>query len=279
MIVVTGVTGNVGRLLVEALAAAGEEVTAVSRRPGAAPLPEGVRHRSADLARPEGPKAAFAGADAVFLLVAGVGDELRPREIVAAAVAAGVRRVVLQSSQLLGTRPDSVSHRPLREFEAAVRESGLEWTVLRPSGFASNAFLWADAVRTARTVAAPFADVALPVVDPADIAEVAAAALREDGHAGRTYVLTGPAPVTPREQVAALARAVDAPVRFVGQTRDEAREQLVRFLPEAAVEGMLTVLGEPYAEEQRVSPDVERVLGRPGRPFSAWAERNAFAFV
>ncbi|MEV5971367.1 NAD(P)H-binding protein [Streptomyces sp. NPDC051921] len=279
MIVVTGATGNVGRLLVEALAEAGEDVTAVSRRPGATPLPEGVRHRPADLARPEELTTAFAGADAVFLLVAGVGDELRPREIVAAAVAAGVRRLVLQSSQLLGTRPDSASHAPLREFEAAVRGSGLEWTVLRPSGFASNAFLWADAVRTARTVAAPFADVALPVVDPADIADVAAAVLLEDGHAGRTYVLTGPTAVTPREQVAALARAVDAPVRFVAQTRDEAREQLVRFLPEVAVEGMLTVLGEPFAEEQRVSPDVERVLGRGGRPFSAWAERNAFAFA
>ncbi|MEV7278919.1 NAD(P)H-binding protein [Streptomyces sp. NPDC093111] len=278
MIVVTGATGNVGRALVEALAAAGEDVTAVSRR---APevLPAGVRHRVADLGRPEGLKAVFDGADAVYLMVAGVGEELRPGAIVDAAVAAGVRRLVLQSSQLLGTRPESVSHRPLREFEAAVRGSGLEWTVLRPSGFASNAFLWAESVRTARSVAAPFADVAMPVVDPADIADVAAAALREDLHHGRTYVLTGPAAVTPREQAEALAGAVGAPVRFVARSRAEARAELVRFLPEVAVDGMLDVMGEPLADELRVSPDVERVLGRPGRPFSAWAERNAFAFA
>ncbi|MFF0559772.1 SDR family oxidoreductase [Streptomyces sp. NPDC004266] len=278
MIVVTGATGNVGRPLVEMLAAAGEEVTAVSRRP-AGGLPAGVTHRQGDLADVAGLKGLFEGAESVYLLVAGLGDELRPREIVAAAVACGVRRIVFQSSQLVGTRTDSVSHEILRAFEAAVRESGVEWTVLRPGGFASNAFLWAGQVRSARTVAAPFADVALPVVDPADVAGVAAAALRDPAHAGRTYVLTGPAAVSPREQVRALAEALDAPVEFVEQSAGEARSQLVRFLPEAAVDGMLSVMGEPRADEQRVSPDVERVLGRAPRPFSAWAVRNAPAFA
>ncbi|MEU6167867.1 NAD(P)H-binding protein [Streptomyces tanashiensis] len=278
MIVVTGATGNVGRVLVELLARAGEEVTAVSRRP-AEGLPAGVAHRQGDLADVDGLKGLFEGAETVYLLVGGLGDELRPREIVAAAVACGVRRIVFQSSQLVGTRTDSVSHEILRAFEAAVRESGVAWTVLRPGGFASNAFLWAEPVRSARTVTAPFADVALPVVDPADIAEVAAAALRDPAHAGRTYVLTGPAPVSPREQVRALADALGAPVEFVPQSAGEARAQLVRFLPEEAVDGMLSVMGEPRAEEQRVSPDVERVLGRAPRPFSAWAERNAFAFA
>ncbi|WP_234104045.1 SDR family oxidoreductase [Streptomyces venezuelae] len=218
MIVVTGATGNVGRPLVEMLAAAGEQVTAVSRRP-AWGLPAGVAHRQGDLADVAGLKALFEGAEAVYLLVAGLGDELSPREIVAAAVAAGVRRIVLQSSQLVGTRTGSVSHEILRAFETAVRGSGLEWTVLRPGGFASNAFLWAERVRAARTVA------------------------------------------------------------FVALSAAEARAELVRFLPEEAVEGMLSVMGDPSAEEQSVSPDVERVLGRAASPFSAWAERNAPAFV
>ncbi|MFJ6575474.1 SDR family oxidoreductase [Streptomyces sp. NPDC091368] len=278
MIVVTGATGNVGRTLVELLAAAGEDVTAMSRRP-ADGLPAGVAHRRGDLADVEGLKGLFEGADAVYLLVAGLGEELRPREIVTAAVACGVRRIVLQSSQLVGTRTGSVSHEILRAFETAVRESGVAWTVLRPGGFASNAFLWADPVRSARTVAAPFADVALPVVDPADIAEVAAAVLRDPAHAGRTYVLTGPVAVSPRDQVGALADALGAAVEFVPQSAGEARAQLVRFLPAAAVDGMLSVLGAPSDEERRVSPDVERVLGRSPRPFSAWAERNVSAFV
>ncbi|MFF5922217.1 SDR family oxidoreductase [Streptomyces flavochromogenes] len=279
MIVVTGATGNVGRPLVELLAAAGEKVTAVSRRP-ADGLPAGVAHRQGDLADVDGLTGLFEGAEAMYLLVGGLGDELDPGEIVTAAVAAGVRRIVFQSSQLVGTRTDSASHDILRAFETAVRGSGLDWTVLRPGGFASNAFLWAERVRSARTVAAPFADVALPVVDPTDIAGVAAEVLRDPAaHSGRTYVLTGPVAVSPREQVRVLAGVVGDPVAFLALSASEARSQLVRFLPEEAVDGMLSVMGEPSTEEQRVSSDVERVLGRAPRPFAAWAERNAPAFT
>ena len=104
-------------------------------------------------------------------------------------------------------------------FEAAVRESGLDWTILRPGGFASNTLGWAQRVRAERTVAAPFAEVGLPFIDPADIAEVAAAVLRQDGYAGETLELTGPAPVSPRQQAAAIGAALSEPVRFVEQTR------------------------------------------------------------
>ncbi|TYB50641.1 NAD(P)H-binding protein [Nonomuraea sp. PA05] len=270
MFVVTGATGNVGSELVRLLAAAGEQVTAVSRRP--APLPGGARHSAGDLGDPAGLKAAFEGAGALFLLVAG--DE--PRAVLEAAAAGGVRRVVLLSSQGAGTRPGLYGH-PVA-FEEAVRESGLEWTILRPGGFASNAFAWAEPIRAHRTAAAPFADVALPVIDPADIAEVASVVLREDGHAGRTYVLTGPGPVSPRERAAVIGEAVGAEVRFVEQSREEARAQMLGFMPEQAVEGTLAILGTPTEEERRVSPDVERLLGRAPRTFADWAARNAVAF-
>src|SRR5689334_15538121 len=132
MIVVTGATGNVGRSLVQALVTAGEQVTAVSRRPSE--TPEGVRHRQADLAEPESLRAVVDGADALFLLVSGAGGHLNPQGILDVAKAGGIRRVVLQSSQAAGTRPESDSHSPLRALEDAVRQSGLDWTVLRPGG-------------------------------------------------------------------------------------------------------------------------------------------------
>ncbi|UBU18125.1 NAD(P)H-binding protein [Nonomuraea gerenzanensis] len=270
MFVITGATGNVGSELVRLLAAAGEQVTAVSRR--SAPFPDGVRYSAGDLGEPAGLKAAFDGAEALFLLVAGH----EPRAVLEAAEAGGVRRVVLLSSQGAGTRPGLYGH-PVA-FEQAVRESGLEWTILRPGGFASNALAWAGPIREHRTAAAPFADVALPVIDPADIAEVASVVLRQDGHAGRTYVLTGPRPVSPRERAAAIGEALGEEVRFVEQSRDEARAQMLGFMPEQAVEGTLTILGTPNEAEQQVSPDVERILGRAPRPFAAWATRNLAAF-
>ncbi|MFB4301530.1 SDR family oxidoreductase [Actinomadura sp. NTSP31] len=272
MIVVTGATGNVGRTLVRALTETGEPVTAVARRITAADVPAGVRAVPADLAAPATLRPALSAADALFLLVAGED----PDAIVAAARDAGVRKVVLLSSQGVGTRPEAYRH-PAR-FEEAVAGSGLDWTVLRSGGLASNALAWAEPIRAHRTAAAPFGDVGLPFVDPDDVAAAAAAVLRQDAHKGRTYVLTGSEPSTPRARAAAIAEAIGEPVRFVEQTREEAHAQMSRFMPAPIVEGTLAILGDPTPDERRVSPDVRTLLGRPAAPFTAWAQRNAAAF-
>ncbi|HEY0617148.1 MAG TPA: NAD(P)H-binding protein, partial [Kribbella sp.] len=146
-IVVTGATGNVGQRLVRTLAAAGEKVTAVSRH--AADLPGGVRHERADLARADNLRPVLDGADALFLLISGellIGGE-SPHELLDAAKAGGIQRIVLLSSQATATRPQAVSHARLRQFEQAIQESGVEWTFLRPGNFASNAFAWAESIR------------------------------------------------------------------------------------------------------------------------------------
>ncbi|MEV7687829.1 SDR family oxidoreductase [Streptomyces bungoensis] len=272
MIVVTGGTGNVGRALVARLAETGAAVTAVARHITAADVPPGVRGLAADLGRPDELAPAWEGATALFLLVAG--DD--PEGLLKRAAAAGVRKVVLLSSQGVGTRPESYAH--AARFEAAVAGSGLAFTVLRSGGMASNALAWAEPVRRHRTVAAPFADVALPFVDPDDVAAVAAAVLREDGHDGLTYTLTGPEATTPRRRAADLARALGEPVTFLEQSREEARERMAAFMPDAVVEGTLAILGAPTAEEQAVSPDVERILGRPAASFAHWAARNIAPF-
>ncbi|WP_086838031.1 NAD(P)H-binding protein [Amycolatopsis kentuckyensis] len=263
MIMVVGATGNVGAPLVRMLSEAGEEVTAVSRHISEAP--PGVVVRRGELASQD-----FSGVSAAFLLVSGAFVPLD--DVLGRAKAAGVRRVVVLSSQGVATgRHPAV-------LEDSVRRSGLEWTLLQPGGFASNTLQWVESIRSAREVVAPFADVALPVVDPSDIAAVAAAALREDGHAGKSYVLTGPAPITPREQAAAIGSAIGEPVRFVSQTREEARALMLGFMPPEVVDVTLDVLGAPTPAEQEVSPDIARVLGRPPRPFTEWASRFAGVF-
>ncbi|MGW9044564.1 NAD(P)H-binding protein [Streptomyces lydicus] len=274
MIVVTGATGNVGRPLVRALVAAGEQVTAVSRRIPTGQLPAGVRHHQADLTEPENLKPVLDGAEALFLLTSGdfvaAGGNLG--EVLEVIRAGGVQRIVLLSSQGVGTGDH------LSDLEDAVTQSGLEWTMLRPAGFHSNTLQWAEGVRGQRTVTAPFGDVALPTVDPADIAEAAAVVLRDAAHAGSVHELTGPVAVSPREQAAAIGDALGEPVRFVEQTRSEARAAMLRFMPEPVVERTLDMLGAPSAGLRRVSPDVELLLGRPPRTFAQWAARNLAAF-
>lgn len=281
MIVVTGATGNVGRALVAALVAAGEQVTATSRGITDGDVPSGVRTRRGDLVDADSLRPVFDGADTLFLQNGGPSAHLlNPNDILDAAKTGGVRRVVLLSSQGIATRPQSSSHGETgRSIEDAVRQGGLDWTILRPGGFASNAFAWVESVRAERTVAAPFGDVGLPTIDPSDIADVAAATLREDGHAGQIYELTGPALITPRQQAGAIGAALGEPIRFVELSRDEARVQLLRFMPEPVAETTLDILGNPTPAEQRVSPDVERVVGRPARTFADWAARNVAAFA
>ncbi|MFB7272886.1 SDR family oxidoreductase [Streptomyces sp. NPDC056244] len=280
MITVTGATGNIGRTLVELLAEAGEEVVAVSRRPRPAHRAAGVRWAQADIGDAKSVRPALTGARALFILLAG---ELNsrgesPNVLLDTAIDAGIERVVLVSSQVSATRPEALSHARLREFEAAVRASGQSFTILRPGGFASNAFAWAETVRTERTVFAPFGDVALPVIDPADIAAVAAAVLREDGHAGRAYELTGPELISPRQQAAAISEALGEKVTFVELSREQAHARMAQFMPEQIVTSTLDVLGVPLPAEQKISPDVATVLHRPPRPFAEWAARNLPAF-
>ncbi|WP_280366898.1 NAD(P)H-binding protein [Nocardia wallacei] len=279
MIVVTGATGNIGRTLVPLLADAGEKVVAVSRG-SAVSLPDGVEHRRADLARTAELAPAFAGADALFLLLSGElgfgGPD--PAEVVRIAADAGVRRVVLVSSLSVVTRPGRVSATRLVDFEAALRDSELEWTVLRPGGFFSNSFAWADSVRAERSVFAPFGETGLPHVDPADIAAVAAAALRSGEHTGKVYTLTGPRLVTPREQARALESELGEPVRFAELTRAQAFTAMTEFMPGPVAEDTLSILGEPTPAELAISPDVERVLGRPATDYATWVRANIAAF-
>lgn len=278
MIVVTGATGNIGRPLTQALVEAGQQVTAVSRH--AAEAPRGSRHVVADLAEPAGLEQALAGAKSLFLLLSGDlhAAEANPADIVGQAAAAGVRRVVLLSSQGVSTRPFGTTRIAMRELEDVVRGSGLDWAILRPGGFASNALWWAESVRSRQVVAAPFGDTGLPIIDPADIAEVAAACLVDDRHLGGVYELTGPEVISPREQAEVLAGALGEPVRFQELTREEAKAGMARSMPAELADDTLDIIGSPSPAELRVSPDVRRVLGRDPRSFADWTARNIAAF-
>ncbi|WP_405057528.1 NAD(P)H-binding protein [Kribbella sp. NBC_01505] len=278
MIVVTGATGNIGRPLTQTLAAAGQQVTAVSRRTAA--VPDGVRHVTADLAEPASLQPALAGAKAMFLLLSGDlhAAGANPADLIRLAAAQGVRRLVLLSSQGVSTRPFGETRIAMQALEDVLRESGLDWAILRPGGFASNALWWAESIRTQGVVAAPFGDVGLPLVDPADIGEVAAACLVDDQFSGGVYELTGPELITPNQQSSVIAAALGTAVRFHDLSRAEAKAAMTHQMPPELADDTLDILGAPNAAELRISPDVQRVLGRAPRSFADWTERNLAAF-
>ena len=138
--------------------------------PDPAAFPPGVEVAAADLAVPL-PWPGAARGPAVFLL----GGFATP-DLLAPLREAGVEHVVLLTSRcVVGGRPDNAITRMWLDAEAAVRSSGLAWTILRPSGFHSNALRWIPQLRAGDVVQAPWPAVAIASIDPADIAAVAAA--------------------------------------------------------------------------------------------------------
>jgi uncharacterized protein YbjT (DUF2867 family) len=273
MFLVTGATGNVGAELVAALAGAGTPVRALVRRPDTA-LPDGTEAAVGDLNDPGSLTDALKGVEGVFLLS---GYEDMPG-MLAKARDAGVRRIVLLSGGSAGLEDlDNAVSRYMTLAERAVRESGLDWTFLRPRAFMSNALRWLPQLREGDTVRAQFPDVAAACVDPADIAAVAARALA-GGHEGRTYELTGPVALRPAEQVAVLAEVLGRDLEFVGLSNDETRAELEASMPREYVDAFWNFYVDGTLDEATVHPAVPDVTGRPARTFAQWATAHADAF-
>lgn len=272
MILVTGATGNVGREVVQALANAGAPVRALVRATSDLPVAQAV----GDLDDPGSLDTALDGVRGVFLLP---GYRDMPG-LLARFAAAGVERVVLLSSQAaVATDTANVISAYMIDSETAVRESGVDWTVLRPAAFMSNALRWLPQLRTGDVVSDAFGDVPVAVVDPADIAAVAVKALLEPGHEGRAYSLSGPEALLPAERVRVLGRALGRDLRFEALDDDEARARMAAATPSEYVDAFFGFYRGHTIDETTVHPTVARVTGRPPRTFDQWATTHAARFV
>ncbi|MDX3225904.1 NAD(P)H-binding protein [Streptomyces sp. ME19-01-6] len=276
MILVTGATGNIGSALLRELRehAAGP-LRGLTRDAARAAFPAGVEAVEGDFARIASLRPALDGVRSLFL-VSRMGPDA---DILQAARQAGVEHVVLVSSITVQTHPHLAPAGENLAVERLLQDSGMAWTILRPTQFASNALWWAEAIRGHETVRVPYADIGLPTIHPADIAAVARVALTESGHRGRTYALTGPERVTARRQVEEVAAALGREVPFAEISRGEAHRDMAAFLGDEAASAVLDLMGGDVNEELLKARDtVERITGRPARPFRQWAAENAAAF-
>ncbi|MER8037879.1 NAD(P)H-binding protein [Streptomyces hydrogenans] len=278
-ILVTGATGKVGGSVVALLHAAGVPVRALVR--GAADLPEGVQAVRGDLGDPSSLGAALEGVDAVFLVwpflsADGAADVID-------AIGKHARRVVYLSSAGVGSRAEEEPVEAITQFhtelERLVEASGLEWTALRPTGFASNALGWAEEIRTTGVVRAPLAALARPLIHEADLAAVAVRALTTDTLIGARPLLTGPELVTQERQVALIGEAIGRPLRFDETTLDEAVERMrAAGWPADLVDAVLPAQAKMIDNPEPVNDEVERLTGTPARSFRAWAQDHVADF-
>jgi uncharacterized protein YbjT (DUF2867 family) len=265
-ILVTGATGNVGRLVVDRLLAAGaKDVRALTNKPEQAALPPEVEVVVGFVGRPGTVRPALEGVDRMYLA------PYLPtvREVTALAKQAGVRQVV----DLAGSKDTHWAG-----IEEAVEESGLEWTHLETGEFMQNRTMWAEQIRDTGTVRDGYPESVTTPIALADIAAVAATALLEDGHTGKAYELTGPQALSRAEMVRLIGVALGRDIPYERLSHEETVELWTPVMGAGFahwyVDGMATLVDHP----QRPLPTVEQLTGRPGTTFAEWAAANADEF-
>jgi uncharacterized protein YbjT (DUF2867 family) len=282
MILVTGGTGNIGRELLHELAGRNADARVLVRDPArASHVPDSIPRAIGDLDDPASLGEPFRGVDQLFLLTPGIGTAYASNAI-AAAKKSGVRRVVLLSSDNVLGDPMPAMGQWHHEREEIVRGSGIPWTILRPTGFMTNALDWLPSLREDGYVLDPMGPGRYAPIDPADIAAVAATVLTEDGHEGREYVITGPETLTVGEQVRILEHAIG---RKIDVHAVATAEEAVRArFPSGAPPALAAAITEGFALMRadtvgRRTDTVRELLGREPHDFADWCRRHGEAFA
>lgn len=281
IILVTGATGTVGGLVLEQLVENatehGHQLRALVRNPAAFDAPTGVEVVQGDVTDPDDVHAALDGVQRAFL---NMGED-NGATFAQVAGKAELEHVVLLSSfstvvELPLGDANIVTARH-RAGEQALTDAGVPATFLRAAGFDYNILMWASEAKDG-VVRAPYLDVKLPVVDPADIAASAVAVLLDPSPAGGAYSITGPEPLSVRDQTDIVARVLGQSLAL--EAVPEADAKAAAF-PEGTPDFVTTsVFGTfgPEATALPVSRDVEALTGRPARTFEQWATEHVGAF-
>jgi uncharacterized protein YbjT (DUF2867 family) len=267
MTLVLGGTGKTGRRVAARLQARGLPVR-IGSRSGEPPF---------DWQKPETWASALDGVSAAYVSyypdVAIPGAPEAVRAFTELAVQSGTRRLVLLSGR--GEEEAQRAEQAVREVGDGV---GVEWTIVRCAWFMQNFdeyFLLEPIL--AGEVALPSGDVPEPFVDAGDIADVAVAALTEDGHAGEIYELTGPRLLTFEEALGEIAKATGREIRFVPVSLEEFEAVLAGEQVPAEIASFLTYLFGTVLDGRNahLTDGVRRALGREPKDFSDYARDAA----
>ncbi|MFI6866139.1 NAD(P)H-binding protein [Nocardia sp. NPDC050406] len=263
-ILVTGATGNIGRMVVEHLVRLGaDDIRALSNHPERTAFPPEVEVVRGYLKRPSSLPAAFEGVERMYL--APVLETVT--EVVDLAHRAGVEQIVDLSGD------DTTSWQPIAQ---AVEKSGVAWTHLYTGEFMENTTGWADQIRATGEVREPYPDSADARIAMDDIARVAATVLFGDGHLGRTYNLTGPETLTRAEYLQLLGDALGRKLSFVTVSPEEYTAMLEPTMGDF-VQWYITALEARVPRPQAATTTVADLTGHTTK-FSDWAAANVHLF-
>lgn len=233
-VLVTGGTGTVGSAVVAELAARNVDVSVLTRDAAkTTQLPERVKTVVGDLTHPSTVNSVFDDVDSVFLL-----NPVSQTEANQALMAltgmqlAGIKRVVYLSVHQVDSAPSLPHFGSKIGVEAAIRKSGIAYTILRPDNYFQNDYWFKDALLQHSIYPQPLGDVGTSRVDVRDIAEAAAIAFTTPGHEGETYDLVGPEVVTGPSVTRSWSEALGKPITYGGNDLDAWEAQARQYLPD-----------------------------------------------
>jgi uncharacterized protein YbjT (DUF2867 family) len=278
---VTGATGNIGSRVVERLLRRGERPRVLARDAAKAARRYGDRVdvRVGDFDDSASLSAAVDGVDVVFLVTAGADLAEKDKRAADVAKSAGVRLLVkLSTDDVAHGVGTGVWH---REGEAAIRDSGVGFVFVQPSGFMDNFLNWADAIKADGVIRCAAGEGVIPFIHCDDIADVAIAAMTEPHYAGQSLPVTGPEALSFAEMTAKVGAAIGRELRFEPRSEDdERRAQAAWGSPQAMIEARLSIFRAMRdGRLTAVSDNVTKILGREPISFDQWAQQNAAAFV
>lgn len=264
-ILVTGATGNIGRKVVDRLLDLGvPDIRALTTDPAKAELPDDVEVVTGFLGKPETLSVALADVDRIYLapFPPTLGITL---EMIAAARVSYV--VALSGGG------------DWQEHSDKVTASGLANTQLGPGEFIDNFTIWAEQVKTSRTIRDPYPSVVEAPISMDDIARVAATLLADPGesHHGMNYPITGPAALSRAEIAAQIGVGIGVDIAFAQCSRADGEAALRPIMGDFA-RGYLDQIETGLDEPQPANNLVEQLTGVPAVSVAQWAAANAEQF-
>lgn len=285
-ILITGATGNIGTTLAKQLSAQGipframvrttdDQARALHALPGADVV-------IGDFNDPGSVAKALQGIEKAFLLTnSSEHTEKLQSDFVAVARQSGVQHIV-KLSQLHAHAQSPVRFlRYHAAVEEKIRQSGMDYTFLRPNLFMQGLLGFRDPIMQQGKFFATAGDAAISLVDIRDIAAVAALALTTPGHASKIYDITGPESLTHAELAAKLSTALERPIHYINVTSEQLLQALLQVgFPLWQAEGLI----EDYAHYARgeaaaISPVVQQLTGQAPRNFDGFLQDYAPLFA
>jgi uncharacterized protein YbjT (DUF2867 family) len=234
-----------------------------------------------DLDKPETLPAAFVGVDKLFLILGNVEQrEAHAKAAIDAAKASGsVRHVVFYS--VVGAEYEAILFaRQFRAGEKYLEASGLAWTHLRTIFFQDNLVGWADGIKQGSFYFG-IGEGRFAPLNVADIGEIAANILTTAGHENKAYNVTGPELVSGKDFADIFSKVTGKAVQYVSPDNATTLASLKGSgWPEWQAKGLVelfNLFGDNLAAV--VSPDGEKLLGRPLTRLDQYVAANKAAFV